>query len=165
MIHDFDEFLVCNKLDRNGTNGFLPINSIGEADFVFRSQDKVDSVWKPINVVGIFTKDKRIATTEDRYLPMTTVVKRDEEYSYLKDNDSIVRQAVKRLSCDSNLKIQFDKIRMIGCVEDDISITYVFQSEILSADPNCEMHIVDVGHLKTSDMVPAITKMIISGLY
>ena len=163
MIHDFDELLSCNRLGRNDTNGFLRVNNIGTVDFVFRPQDD-NPDWKPVNIIGIFTKDRRIAVTDDKYLPLTPVVKRDEEYSYLKDTDSVVRQAVKRLSCESDLRVQFDEIRMLGCIEDESSLTYVYQANIIDVDCDCELHIIDINHLKISAEVPTLTKMIVSEL-
>lgn len=165
MIHDFDELLVCNHSGRNNTNGFLPVSNVGNADFVFRTQDDLGINWKPVNVIGVFTKNKRIAVMEDNYLPLTPVVKRDEEYSYLKDNDSIIRQAVKRLSCESDLNIQFDNIRMIGCIEDEASLTYVYHAEIVDVQSECELRVFDINYLRSNAEVPMFTKMIVSGLY
>lgn len=165
MIHEFDEIFVCKKYTNGEADSFLAVKSIGGGDFFFRNQDDLTGdEYKQINVVGVFTKDGRIVVSEDKYLPFTPVIKRDEEYSFQKDNDSVVLQAAKRLTQESKVNVCFLDLKLLGRVEEADSLNYVYGVEIVDAKEDFEMHIIDTNHLKIDNETPEFTKMIVSAV-
>ena len=165
MIHELDKILVCKKYESEKANGFLPIKSIGGGDFFFCDQDDLDgNDYKQINVAGVFTKNGRVVVTRDLYLPFTPVIDRDDDFAFKKDNDSVMFQAAKRMMYEAKVDARFDDLRLIGSIDENDSITYIYGAEICGVNEGFEMHVLDATYLKKDTNIPQFTKDVVSAV-
>lgn len=162
MVIEIDRIAVCDKGERSSTDGCVKIRSIGNMDMKFVEQERLHSESvKKIGVVALLVKDGRIATDKSRRLPETIAVKRDEEVSYRKDNDSIMTEVAKRLVYESNVRIDTDSLALVGYFETDDRVMFVFSAEVTALKNDFDLEFVNLISLFNSDNVPENTKAIL----
>ena len=126
----FHKVAAYVKATRGKNSSCIRITNIGDCPIHFVDYNLLGDGFKKITAM-ILIQRGGFVFVEDGVLPHADVIELDMQNTYdVPTNDSIVKEAIRRIIYNAGTTIHPNTLRLIAVAEDEYSVTYIYTAAV-----------------------------------